>query len=162
MIERPNIEASGAADLAVAMTAEDVSVRLPGGAPGPGCGTGRGSTGQPVTGSQSPGLALARLRVNRPGALVRNLAAGSPGPGPGVPEIDHLLAARNEGRGASSRSGPPQGRLRYKATGPNKPHAWRHYFASDSLQRLVPITSVSSDLGHASTKVTFDVYAHLC
>lgn len=55
----------------------------------------------------------------------------------------------------------PQGRKRYGATGPNKPHAWRHYFASDSLQRLVPITSVSSDLGHASTKVTFDVYAHL-
>jgi integrase len=54
-----------------------------------------------------------------------------------------------------------QGRHRYEATGPNKPHAWRHYFASDSLQRLVPITSVSSDLGHASTKVTFDVYAHL-
>jgi integrase len=54
-----------------------------------------------------------------------------------------------------------EGRPRFDATGPNKPHAWRHFFASDSLRRLVPITSVSADMGHASTKVTFDVYAHL-
>ena len=60
---------------------------------------------------------------------------------------------------------PPQrnkrGTLVYGATGANKPHAWRHYFASDSLRRLVPITSVSADMGHASSKITFEVYSHV-
>jgi DNA-binding SARP family transcriptional activator len=98
MIERTIIGASGATDIAVARSAEDVSVRLPGRAPG---GMGRGSTGQPVTGSRPPGLALAQLRESWPDA-----------------EQDPLPAARNGGREASSRPSPPQGRLRYQILGP--------------------------------------------
>jgi len=39
-------------------------------------------------------------------------------------------------------------------------HCWRHTFATVMLLRGFPITEVSRILGHASPKITFEVYSH--
>lgn len=40
-------------------------------------------------------------------------------------------------------------------------HQLRHYHASVLLEAGVPVKIVSERLGHASAKMTFDVYAHV-
>ena len=39
-------------------------------------------------------------------------------------------------------------------------HCWRHTWATNMLMRGFPITEVSRILGHASPKITFEVYSH--
>jgi integrase len=41
------------------------------------------------------------------------------------------------------------------------PHSLRHYFASIALSSGIPITDVSSWLGHRSIEVTYRIYGHL-
>ena len=43
---------------------------------------------------------------------------------------------------------------------PRKFHALRHGFASMLLAEGIPVTVVQEKLGHASPRITLDVYAH--